>query len=115
MKATRRKTKYSNARSKKQKTRRKQHRRQKNTHKRKQRKRKQKKKTIRKRGGMPGAPAYAAGGQSTYASNQFNATLVTDFASLQQAILEIDRMKGVWERKMMDGEKHNLNAVHTEK
>jgi hypothetical protein len=64
MKATRRRRVFSKARSKKQRTRRKQHRRQKNTHKRKQRKRKQKKKTIRKRGGMPGAPAHAAGGQA---------------------------------------------------
>ena len=64
MKATRRKTKYSNTRTKKQRTRRKQYRRQKNTHKSKKRKRKQKKKTIRKRGGMPGGPAHAAGGQA---------------------------------------------------
>ena len=67
MKATRRRTRYSKVQSKKQRTRRKQHRRQKNTHKTKQKKRKQKKKTIRKRrkrGGMPGAPAHAAGGQA---------------------------------------------------
>ena len=94
MKATRRRRTFSKTRTKKQIIRRKQHRRQKNTHGTKQRKRKQKKKTIRKRGGMPGAPAHAAGGQAKKARTvPSEETAIHPFKNLDNIIKRIEVKK----------------------
>lgn len=94
MKATRRRRTFSKTRTKKQRIRRKQHRRQKNTHGTKQRKRKQKKKTIRKRGGMPGAPAHAAGGQAKKARTvPSEETAIHPFKNLDNIIKRIEVKK----------------------
>lgn len=91
MKATRRRRVFSKARTKKQRIRRKQHRLQKNTHGTKQRKRKRKKKTIRKRGGMPGAPAHAAGGQAKKARTvPSEETAIHLFKKLNEIIKRIE-------------------------